>query len=78
VARAVLADDPVLVLDEPTAHLDTATAREVAAVLLDGRPDRTLVWITHRTVGLDRVDRVVALDQAAVRDPQEVRVAVTA
>jgi ATP-binding cassette, subfamily C, bacterial CydCD len=77
VARALLADAPVLVLDEPTAHLDTATARQVAEVLLDGRPERTLVWITHGTVGLDRVDRTVELD-ARVRESRAGRVAVTA
>jgi ATP-binding cassette subfamily C protein CydCD len=78
VARALLADAPVLVLDEPTAHLDTATAREVADVLLDARADRSVVWITHGTVGLDRVDRVVALDLPEVREPQVARVAATA
>jgi len=68
-ARAVLADLPVLVLDEPTAHLDAATAEAVAADLLDVASDRTVLWITHGTVGLDRVDRV--LDLGAV--PQMVR-----
>lgn len=69
VARALLADAAVLVLDEPTAHLDTATAREVAVVLLAARPDRTVVWITHGTVGLDLVDEVVHLDAPAVGGP---------
>ncbi len=60
-ARAVLADLPVLVLDEPTAHLDAATAEAVAEDLLDAARARTVVWITHGTVGLDRVDRVLDL-----------------
>jgi ATP-binding cassette, subfamily C, bacterial CydCD len=60
-ARAVLADLPVLVLDEPTAHLDTATAEAVAADLLDASSGRSVVWITHGTAGLDRVDRVLDL-----------------
>jgi ATP-binding cassette subfamily C protein CydCD len=64
-ARAVLADLPVLVLDEPTAHLDTATAEAVAADLLDSASDRSVVWITHGTVGLDRVTQVVDLAGAA-------------
>ncbi|WP_300677084.1 thiol reductant ABC exporter subunit CydD [Nocardioides sp.] len=50
VARSVLADQAVLVLDEPTAHLDTATADRLVADLLDdtvGQPPRTLIWIGH-------------------------------
>jgi len=63
-ARALLADAPVLVLDEPTAHLDAATARAVAAQMLGAaaRPDRSVVWITHGTIGLEAMDRVVRLD----------------
>jgi len=61
-ARALLADQPVLVLDEPTAHLDTATARRLTDDILEIR-DRSIVWITHGTVGLDRMDQIVALDE---------------
>ncbi|WP_028639229.1 thiol reductant ABC exporter subunit CydD [Nocardioides sp. URHA0032] len=61
IARSLLADQPVLVLDEPAAHLDGATAEELAAEVLDGADGRTVVWITHAEAGLDRVDRVLAL-----------------
>lgn len=60
-ARAILADLPVLVLDEPTAHLDSATAREVAADLLKASKGRSLVWITHTEVGLDQMDEILEL-----------------
>lgn len=63
VARLLLADHPVLVLDEPTAHLDTATAEAVADELLS-LPSRSVVWITHGTVGLDRMDDVLVLGDA--------------
>ncbi len=61
IARSLLADQPVLVLDEPAAHLDGATADELAAEVLGADDGRTVLWITHAEAGLDRVDRVVAL-----------------
>ena len=66
-ARAVLADLPVLVLDEPTAHLDAATAEDVAADLLDAGRGRSVVWVTHGTAGLDRVDTVLDLGRRAAQ-----------
>ena len=60
-ARALLTGAPVLVLDEPTAHLDAQTARELIDDVFSASGDRTLLLITHRTEGLDLVDRVVTL-----------------
>ena len=65
IARALLADHDVVVLDEPTAHLDTATARAVAAEVLGPDRRRTVLWITHGRVGLDLVDDVVVLGDPA-------------
>jgi ATP-binding cassette subfamily C protein CydCD len=62
VARSLLADQHVLVLDEPTAHLDHATAALLAEQVLSDRTGRSVVWITHEPIGLDRVDVVVRLD----------------
>jgi ATP-binding cassette subfamily C protein CydCD len=64
-ARAILADQPVLVLDEPTAHLDTATAQTVSDDLLDAAGGRSIVWITHGTIGLDRMDSVLRLGRVS-------------
>jgi ATP-binding cassette subfamily C protein CydCD len=61
IARSLLARQPVLVLDEPTAHLDHATATELADELLTGSRGRSIVWITHEPAGLELVDRVVDL-----------------
>ncbi|WP_093655529.1 thiol reductant ABC exporter subunit CydD [Streptomyces wuyuanensis] len=62
-ARALLADFPVLLLDEPAEHLDLATADALTADLLAATEGRTTVLITHRLRGLDAVDEVVVLDE---------------
>ncbi|MFF8599208.1 thiol reductant ABC exporter subunit CydD [Streptomyces sp. NPDC015232] len=61
-ARALLADFPVLVLDEPAEHLDLATADALTDDLLRATEGRTTVLVTHRLHGLDAVDEVVVLD----------------
>jgi thiol reductant ABC exporter CydC subunit len=61
VARALLANAPVLVLDEPTAHLDSPTAERLIADVIDAASDRSILLITHRSEGLDRMDEVVTL-----------------
>ncbi len=61
-ARALLADFPVLVLDEPAEHLDLPTADALTADLLDATRGRATVLITHRLTGLEAVDEVLVLD----------------
>jgi ATP-binding cassette, subfamily C, bacterial CydC len=65
-ARALLADAPVLVLDEPTAHLDATTAEGLMEDVLEAAADRTVLLITHRTEGLERMDKIVELRAGAV------------
>ena len=60
VARSILADQLVLVLDEPTAHLDHATATDLAREVL-ATTHRSVVWISHDPVGRDLLDQVVEL-----------------
>jgi ABC-type multidrug transport system fused ATPase/permease subunit len=60
-ARALLTGAPVLILDEPTAHLDAQTAGHLVRDVFAAAGDRTVLLITHRTEGLDLVDRVVSL-----------------
>ncbi|MFF0184655.1 thiol reductant ABC exporter subunit CydD [Streptomyces sp. NPDC005244] len=65
-ARALLADFPVLVLDEPAEHLDLATADALTADLLAATEGRTTLLITHRLAGLDAVDEVIVLADGQV------------
>ncbi|SER94061.1 ATP-binding cassette, subfamily C, CydCD [Streptomyces sp. yr375] len=65
-ARALLADFPVLVLDEPAEHLDLPTADALTQDLLAATEGRTTLLITHRLAGLDAVDEVLVLDAGRV------------
>ena len=65
-ARVLLADFPILVLDEPGEHLDTATADALTADLLAVTEGRTTLLITHRLVGLDALDEVLVLDEGRI------------
>ncbi|HEV7204186.1 MAG TPA: thiol reductant ABC exporter subunit CydD [Jatrophihabitans sp.] len=66
-ARALLADPEVLVLDEPTAHLDPETERRVLDDVLDATSGRTVLMTTHRRLDDDRVDATVQLADGALR-----------
>ena len=67
-ARATLSTAPVLLVDEPTAHLDDAAATLVHDVLSDLGERRTVIAVTHRPELVARADRHVAL----TRDGAEV------
>lgn len=66
-ARLLLAERRLLVLDEPTEHLDPQTADSLTDDLLAVTAGRSTLLITHRLRGLDRVDRVVVLISGQVR-----------
>jgi thiol reductant ABC exporter CydC subunit len=65
-ARALLADPPLMILDEPTAHLDTGSRRALTADILAVTQGRATLLITHDLDGLDQVDEIVILDHGRV------------
>jgi ATP-binding cassette, subfamily C, bacterial CydC len=60
-ARALLSDAPVLLLDEPTAHLDPDTADALVRDVLAAADGRSVLLISHRPEGLELVDQIVEL-----------------
>jgi thiol reductant ABC exporter CydC subunit len=66
IARALLADFPLIVLDEPGEHLDTQTADAIVADLLAVTHETGALLITHRLAGLEEVDEVLVLDRGRV------------
>lgn len=65
-ARALLADPALMILDEPTAHLDRPTAAALTADLLRATRGRTTLLITHDLTGLEEIDEIVVLDAGRV------------
>jgi thiol reductant ABC exporter CydC subunit len=66
IARALLADFPVLVLDEPGEHLDTQAADAILADLLALTHQTATLLITHRLAGLEQMDEILVLDEGRV------------
>jgi thiol reductant ABC exporter CydC subunit len=67
-ARAFLADPALLILDEPTAHLDPLTRQALTADLLHATEGRSVLFVTHERDGLDQVDQIVVLDHGRVAE----------
>ena len=67
IARALLAEAPVLVLDEATAHLDVATEQRVLAGVQAWRPGRTTIHIAHHAAALGRSHMVLRMAGGRIR-----------
>jgi ABC-type multidrug transport system fused ATPase/permease subunit len=61
IARAILKDAPILILDEPAANLDALTEREVMVALQPLMAGRSTLLVTHRLVGLEGADEILVL-----------------
>jgi thiol reductant ABC exporter CydC subunit len=65
-ARALLRPAPLLLLDEPTAHLDARTEQDVLSTIVRAGEGRATLLVTHRLSGLERFDEVLVLDRGRV------------
>ena len=66
-ARAVLHDPPILILDEPSSSMDARTERRLCNNLKSILEGKTLLLVTHRASLLTLVDRVIVLDNGSIR-----------
>ena len=72
-ARAYLKSGSVLLLDEPTSHLDVSTENRVIENLIDSNREQALLLITHRLAGLEKMDEILVLREGRIveRGPHE-------
>ncbi|MHA6164290.1 type I secretion system permease/ATPase [Pseudomonas sichuanensis] len=65
-ARALLLEPPILILDEPTSHMDNSSEEQLRQRLANWVPGKTLLLVTHRTSMLSLVDRLLVLDNGKI------------
>jgi thiol reductant ABC exporter CydC subunit len=65
-ARLLLARRELVILDEPTEHLDAQTAEQLDRTLLEATASRTAILITHRLIGLESAQRIYVLEHGRV------------
>lgn len=65
-ARALLLEPPILILDEPTSHMDNSSEEQLRQRLMAWVPGKTVLLVTHRTSMLSLVDRLLVLDNGKI------------
>ena len=66
IARALIKDAPILILDEPTANLDPLTEGQVLETLFKVMKQKTSLLITHRLIGLENMDEILVMNHGQV------------
>lgn len=73
-ARILLQDTPIVLLDEPTVGLDPITEQILLDTLFTVLKDKSIIWITHHLQGVDQMDEVVFIENGKIEiqgTPQE-------
>lgn len=62
-ARVLLQNTPIVILDEPTVGLDPRTERELMTTILQSLQGKTLIWVTHHLLEVQQMDEIIFMDQ---------------
>ncbi|OMF03164.1 thiol reductant ABC exporter subunit CydC [Paenibacillus amylolyticus] len=65
-ARVLLRETPVIILDEPTVGLDPVTERELMRTILDNLQGKTMIWVTHHLIGAEQMDELIFMENGKV------------
>lgn len=66
-ARILLQNTPIVILDEPTVGLDSITERELLSTIFASLHGKTILWITHHLVGVEQMNRVLFLENGHIQ-----------
>jgi ATP-binding cassette, subfamily C, bacterial CydC len=65
-ARVLLQHTPIVMLDEPTAGLDAITEKRLLSTIFETLQDKTLIWVTHNLVGMEKMDEILFLQDGKI------------
>lgn len=65
-ARVLLRETPVIILDEPTVGLDPVTERELMRTILDNLQGKTMIWVTHHLIGAEQMDELIFMENGKI------------
>lgn len=75
-ARILLQKVPVVIVDEPTIGLDPITENALLTTVFDVLKDKTVIWVTHHLLAIEKADRVIFIEEGAIKmdgSPQELK-----
>ncbi|MGM9925745.1 MAG: thiol reductant ABC exporter subunit CydC [Bacillus sp. (in: firmicutes)] len=65
-ARILLQQTPIVILDEPTIGLDAVTERDLLHTIFTNLQGKTVIWITHHLVGVEKMDRIIFMEDGHI------------
>jgi ATP-binding cassette subfamily C protein CydC len=65
-ARILVKQTPVIIMDEPTVGLDPITENRLLETIFDTLKDKTIIWATHHLAGMEKMDRILFIDEGTI------------